>query len=141
MTTEASLSSLLEAIAAKQAEKAELDASLKKVNADLRQMEGLAVEQLAAAGLDGVRAAGKSWGTREFFSVSVPKEHRKAVVEAARAAGLGDLVSVNTSTLKTWLLENRDEEADAEAGIAAGTAFDGLVSEYREVRLSHRTVG
>lgn len=135
------LSKLLERVAELQAEKDRLANEAKGVNKALAEAEQMAVEVLAASGLDGVRAAGKSWYTREFFSVSVPSENREAVVEAAKDAGLDDLIAVNTTTLKSWLIENRGDGQPAEAGLAAGTPFDGLVREFREVRLSHRTLG
>ena len=129
------LSALLERVAGLQAEKKRLEAEVSKVNGTLKE-----AEQLAASGLDGVRAAGKSWGVREFISVSVPAENRDKVVAEARKAGLKDLIAVNTSSLKAWLLEKR-EEIDGGEPIGYGTPFAGLVSEYREMRLSHRTLG
>jgi dihydroorotate dehydrogenase len=134
------LAAMLERIAELQNEKKMLEAATSKVNGLLKQAESLAVEALAASGLDGVRAAGKSWFTREFFSVSVPAENREAVVEAARDAGLDDLIAVNTTTLKSWLVEQRGADG-GDAGLADGTPFAGLISEYREMRLSHRTLG
>ena len=134
------LSALLERIADLQAEKKRLEADTAKVSGSLREAEALAVEQLAASGLDGVRAAGKSWFVREFFSVSVPSENREAVVEAAKGEGLEDLIAVNTSTLKSWLIERRGGEG-GDAALADGTPFAGLVREFREMRLSHRTLG
>jgi len=134
------LSTMLERIAELQAEKKRLEAEVSKVNSALKDAEALAVEQLAASGLDGVRAAGKSWYVGEFFSVSVPTENREAVVEAAEAAGLDDLIAVNTTTLKSWLIEQRGGEG-GEAALADGTPFAGLVREFREMRLSHRTLG
>lgn len=133
------LSKLLERVAELQAEKDRLATEAARVNKSLKDIEQLAVEQLAASGLDGVRAAGKSWFVREFFSVSVPSENREKVVAAAKSADLKDFVTVNTSTLKAWLMENR--AADAEGGLADGTPFAGLITEFREMRLSHRTVG
>lgn len=138
------LSKLLERVSELQSEKERLAAAAKKVNKELDELEQLAVEELSLSGLEGVRAAGKSWFTREFFSVSVPLERRAAVVAAARDEGLDDMIAVNTSTLKAWLLENRAQKEgdDANGGsLASGTPFEGLVNEYREVRLSHRTIG
>jgi uncharacterized small protein (DUF1192 family) len=134
------LSAMLERIAELQAEKKRLEAEVSKVNGTLKDAEALAVEQLAASGLDGVRAAGKSWYVREFFSVSVPTENREAVVEAAKDAGLDDLIAVNTTTLKSWLIEQR-EGSDGDTALADKTPFAGLVREFREMRLSHRTLG
>lgn len=135
------LSKLLERVAELQAEKDRLAAEATKINKLLKDTEHMAVEELAASGLDGVRAAGKSWFTREFYSVSVPTENKSAVVAAAKAEGLDDLIAVNTATLKAWLMERRRSADGDAAGLASGTAFDGLVTEFREVRLSHRTVG
>lgn len=135
------LSKLLERVAELQAEKDRIAAEATKINKLLKDTEQMAVEELAASGLDGVRAAGKSWFTREFYSVSVPTENKSAVVAAAKAEGLDDLIAVNTATLKAWLMERRRGADGDAAGLASGTAFDGLVTEFREVRLSHRTVG
>lgn len=135
------LSVVLERVAELQAEKDRLASEAKKINKALDEAEQLAVEHLAASGLDGVRAAGKSWFVREFFSVSVPTENREAVVEAAEAAGLSDLIAVNTSTLKSWLVEQRGADGEADSALADGTPFAGLVREFREMRLSHRTLG
>jgi hypothetical protein len=140
-TTPSSLKDVLDKIVLLQAEKDRLAGLTKKNGESLSVLEKLAVEMMAVSGLDGVRAAGKSWYLREFFSVSIPSENRQKVVEAAKAEGLGDeLVTVNTTTLKSWLIERRGEESDA-GGLAEGTAFDGLVREFREMRLSHRSVG
>jgi len=134
------LSAMLERIADLQLEKKRLESEVSKVTATLKDAESLAVEQLAASGLDGVRAAGKSWFVREFFAVSVPTENREAVVEAAKDAGLDDLIAVNTTTLKSWLIEQRGSDG-GEAALADGTPFAGMVREFREMRLSHRTLG
>jgi hypothetical protein len=135
------LAAILERVASLQAEKDRIANEAKKINKALDEAEQLAVEQLAASGLDGVRAAGKSWYVREFFSVSVPTENREAVVEAAESAGLDDLIAVNTTTLKSWLIEQRGGDGTADSALADGTPFAGLVREFREMRLSHRTLG
>jgi hypothetical protein len=138
------LKDVLEKIVALQQEKERIASAAKSNNASLDVLEKLAVEMMAASGLDGVRAAGKSWYLREFFSVSVPSENRQQVVEAAKAEGLGDeLVTVNTTTLKSWLVERRGSGSDTNSNgsLAEGTSFDGLIREFREVRLSHRSVG
>ena len=141
LETSQRLSRLLERVAELQAEKDRIAAEATAVGKRLKDAEQMAVEELAASGLDGVRAAGKSWFTREFFSVSVPTENKEKVVAAAKAEGLTDLITVNTATLKAWLSERRKSANGEPTSLAAGTAFDGLVTEFREVRLSHRTVG
>ena len=131
------LSRLLERVAELQAEKDRIAAEAKKVNKALDEAEQMAVEELRASGLDGVRAAGKSWFTQEWFSVSVPADNRDRVIEIARRV-CPEYIGVNTSQLKAYLKENRAEGSESLAG---GTPFDGLVEEYREMRLSHRTIG
>lgn len=128
---------LLERVAQLQDEKNRIAAEAKKVNKALDEAEQMAVEVLGASGLDGVRAAGKSWFTQEWFSVSVPAENKDKVVEIA-SRECPEYVGVNTSQLKAWLKENKRDGSETLAG---GTPFDGLVTEYREVRLSHRTLG
>jgi hypothetical protein len=130
---------LLERVAELQAEKDRIATEAKKVNKELDELESLAVEQLSLSGLDGVRAAGKSWGTRESFQVSIPAEFKERVLEVAQDE-CPELVAVNTASLKSWLMERR-RETGGDAGLTAGTPFDGLVREYREVRLSHRSLG
>jgi hypothetical protein len=134
------IATLLERVVALRSDKDKLEGELKGIKRQLEQLEQLAVESLAASGLDGVRAAGKSWYTREFFSVSIPAENKDKVLAAAQRA-CPEYVTVNTSSLKAWLMENRRAGVADAASLAAGTPFDGLISEYREVRLSHVTVG
>jgi len=135
------LSALLEKIAEAQAEKERIESQLKAVGKRMRELESLAVEQLSLSGLDGVRAAGKSWFVREFFSVSVPEEHKDKVLDVAKTA-CPEYIGVNTASLKSWLMERRREvEGEAPASLADGTPFEGLISEFREMRLSHRTLG
>jgi hypothetical protein len=134
------LSQLLERVAALQEDKDRVSAELSKINKDLKAVESLAVEQLALSGLDGVRAAGKSWFVREFFAVSIPTENKERVLEIASEA-CPELVSVNTASLKSWLMEERRSQGELDGGLAEGTPFEGLISEFREMRLSHRTLG
>jgi uncharacterized small protein (DUF1192 family) len=134
------LATLLERVAELQAEKERIAAELSKVSRELKGVESLAVEQLALSGLDGVRAAGKSWYVREFFAVSIPEENKDAVLAAARTA-CPEYIAVNTASLKSYLMERRRDCASRDGGLADGTPFAGLISEYREMRLSHRTLG
>jgi hypothetical protein len=134
------LSQLLARVAALQEDKDRISAELSKVNKELKAVESLAVEQLGLSGLDGVRAAGKSWFVREFFSVSIPSENKERVLEIASEA-CPELVSVNTASLKSWLMEERRSQDSTDGGLAEGTPFAGLISEFREMRLSHRTLG
>lgn len=136
------LAKLLERAAELLAEKDRIAAEEKRVNTELRAVEDQAVELLALSGLDNVRVAGKTWRRREFFSVSIPADKKDEVLKAARKA-CPEYVTVNTSSLKSWLMEQRKARGDADsmAPLAEGTPFDGLVKEFREVRLAHLTVG
>ena len=134
------LSSMLERIAELQAEKKRLEAEASRVSKLLDNAEKVAVELLEASGLDLVRAAGKSWFTQEWFSVSVPADNRDRVVEIARRE-CPEYIGVNTSQLKAWLKERRKASNGTSESLTDGTPFAGLVEEYREVRLSHRTLG
>lgn len=131
------LSRLLERVAELQADKDRIAAEAKAINKALDEAEQLAVEALAASGLKRVHAAGKSWGIKESFHVSIPADNRDRVVEIARQV-CPEYIGVNTSQLKSYLKEHRAEGSES---LAAGTPFDGLVDEYREVRLSHLTLG
>lgn len=131
---------LLERVSELQGNKDRLSAELAKVNNELEGVKGLAVEQLAISGLDGVRAAGKSWFVREFFSVSVPEENKDEVLAVAKTA-CPEYIGVNTASLKSWLMERRRNDATTDGGLADGTPFEGLISEFREMRLSHRSLG
>jgi hypothetical protein len=137
------LSALLERIA-------ELDKTIGTVSAQVdelqrqrAELESLAVEEIKTQRLDGVRVAGRSWRVEEALRLSVPKDRRDAVLEAARAVGIEDAITtVATPTLKAWLVE-RAKEAGREAGrpFSDGTPFSGLVGEFVEMKLRHVTVG
>ena len=133
-----SLSATLERVAALYDERDAAEKVVKDIKKRLEQAESLAVEQLAASGLDGVRAAGKAWYLRDFYSVSIPADRKADAVRVANENGLEDYVSVNTASLKAWLKE-QNEERGGET-LAAGTPFDGIVSEYHETRLSRQTL-
>jgi len=133
-----SLSDTLERVAELYDEKAKAEKVLKDIKQRIEQAEGIAVEQLAASGLDGVRAAGKSWYLRDFYSVSIPADRKADAVRIARENGMDDFVGVNTSSLKSWLNEQHKERGGD--SLAAGTPWEGIVSEYHETRLSRQTL-
>ena len=133
-----SLSETLERIAALYDEKDAAEKVVKDIKKRLEQAESLAVEQLAASGLDGVRAAGKSWHLRDFYGVSIPADRKADAVRIANENGLEDYVAVNTASLKSWLIEQHRERGGET--LASGTPFDGIVSEYHETRLSRQTL-
>jgi len=106
-------------------------------------LANIAVEEMTAGRLDGVRVAGRSWRVEWDHSVSATADNKDAVLAAARAAGMeAQLVGVNTSQLKSVLKEmHKAAGKDARDPWADGTPFAGLVSEYVRPVLRHVTVG
>lgn len=128
----------------------EIDRQIKEKEEEIKQLgkrrdvlANLAVEEMTAGRLDGVRAAGRSWRIEWEHSVSATAANTDDVLAAARAVGKGDtLLSVNTSRLKSLLKELAAAAGkDARQPWAEGTAFAGLVSEYVRPVLRHLTVG
>lgn len=136
------LSDLLERLAPLYDQKEALAMDVKALNREIDEIEQQAVEMLVASGLEGVRCAGKSWFLRDEFMVSIPSAKREEAVRAAAAAGIGEeVVSVVTTTLKSWLIERWRSGGKATMTLAEGTPFDGIVSEFRTRKLSRQTRG
>lgn len=138
-----SLASVLEEIREVDLMLGELSGKVDGLKAHRSSLEKWACAAMESSGLDGVRAAGRSWRVEESLHLSVPKDRRDAVLEAARTVGIEDAITtVATTTLKSWLVE-RAKEAGRESGqpFAAGTPFAGLVGEFTEKKLRHLTVG
>lgn len=136
------LAQVLEEISALDGEIGTASAHLDELKKRRSHLEAIAVEELQTQRLGGVRVAGRSWRVEETLHLSVPKDRRDAVLEAARAVGIEDAITtVATTTLKAWLVE-RAKEAGREAGrpFSAGTPFEGVVGEYTEMKLRHTTV-
>jgi hypothetical protein len=133
-----SLSETLERVAALYDERDAAEKVVKDIKKRIEQAESLAVEQLAASGLDLVRVAGKSWSLQDFWSVSILADRKEDAVRIANENGLKDYVAVNTASLKAWLVEQHKERGGET--LAAGTPFDGIVSEYHEKKLRKQTL-
>jgi len=124
----------------------DIDAAELAVKELKRRREALAevaVEEMTAGRLDGVRVAGRSWRIEWEHSVSATGESQDAILAAARKAGLeAQLVGVNTARLKSLLKEmSKAAGKDARSPWADGTPFAGIVSEYVRPVLRHLTVG
>jgi len=117
--------------------------AVKELKKRRESLAEIAVEEMTAGRLDGVRVAGRSWRVEWDHSVSATAENKDAVLAAARAAGMEkQLIGVNTSQLKSVLKEmHKAAGKDAREPWADGTAFAGLVSEYVRPVLRHVTVG
>lgn len=124
----------------------EIDMAELKVKELKKRREALAevaVEEMTAGRLDGVRVAGRSWRVEWEHSISATADRRDDVLAAARAAGMEkQLIGVNTSQLKSVLKElSKAAGKDARQPWADGTPFAGLVSEFVRPVLRHLTVG
>lgn len=142
-TVPPALSDTLADIAHLRAKKSVAESELKGINAELDRLERLALEAFGASGLDGCRVAGRTWWMQEELRLSVDASNRERVLAAAQQEGIADeITTVATTTLKAWLKE-RAKAGGRERGqsFVAGTAFDGLVSEFVEPKLFSRAVG
>lgn len=124
----------------------EIDAAELAVKELKKRREALAevaVEEMTAGRLDGVRVAGRSWRIEWEHSVSATGEMQDAILAAARAAGMeAQLVGVNTTRLKSLLKElSKAAGKDARTPWADGTPFAGIVSEFVRPVLRHLKVG
>lgn len=135
------LSELLSEIVAKREVRDSVASQLKKLDTELERLESLAAEQLGASGLDGCRVAGRTWWVDETLYVSTADADRTELIEAANAEGLSDAITVNTSTIKSFLVERAKSSGGSVSDAAVGTRFDGLVSQYVKVRLRSRAAG
>jgi hypothetical protein len=137
------LQSLLSEIAEIDRRVNELTTQVDQLKDRRESLERLACEEFATQRLDGVRVAGRSWRIEHDHFFSVPADRRDAVLEAARKAGLHDLVlQVNTARLKALLKEQAKEAGrDGRGLFSEGTPFAGLVGEHVQARLRHLTVG
>ena len=139
--TESPLSSSLEQIAEIDRQIAVADMGLKELKKRRDALAGIAVEELMASRLDGVRVAGRTWRVEWEHSVSATGAAKDAILAAARDAGMEkQLVSVDTSRLKSVLKDLAEKDGrDSRLPWADGTPFAGLVSEYVRPELRHRT--
>jgi hypothetical protein len=140
LTPPAGLSALLARLVERQAARDVVAGQLKQMEKELDELESQAAEQLGASGLDGCRVAGKTWWVDEALRLSLTKDKREELIEAAEAEGLEDAVTVNNATVKSWLTERAKESGCPLEDAVKGTRFEGLVGQFVEVRLRSRTL-
>lgn len=140
---DSTLSTALEQIAQIDREIDVAELAVKELKKKREVLANLAVEEMTAGRLDGVRVAGRSWRVEWDHSVSATAEKQDAILAAARGAGMeSQLVGVNTTRLKALLKEmHKAAGKDAREPWAEGTPFAGIVSEYVRPVLRHLTVG
>jgi hypothetical protein len=137
------LSSALENITAIDREIDAAELKVKELKKKRTALEAVAVEEMSAGRLDGVRVAGRSWRIEWEHSCSATADRQDDIIAAAKQIGRGDeLISVSTPRLKSLLKELAKEAGrDPRNAWADGTPFAGLVSEYVRPVLRHVTVG
>lgn len=133
------LATVLEKCAAASKEVDELSSQLRESKRRLEELENLATEMIGASGLSRVSVAGRTWWAEESLLLSIPKEVRDEAFDAAEAEGiLDELLTLNTSTLKSWLVERAKEQGQSLRDAAQGTAFESVVKGCCRVRLRSR---
>ena len=80
-------------------------------------------------------------GTRRSLKASVLAQNRDAVVAACREIGLDDMIvtDVNTSTLKSWLVEQMRPNGDESESFdyeAMPPELEGIVRLYEDVTVT-----
>ena len=110
------------------------------IKEDVERLEFLASEELLGTGLEGVRAHGHQWRVGDQLYLNIPKENREQAIEAARAMHMDAAITVQTTTLKSFLME-RVKSGEAQlSDPAAGTPLQGLVKAHVQPKLYGRSV-
>lgn len=111
-----------------------------EIKADVERLEFLASEELLGTGLEGVKAHGHQWRVGDQLYLNVPKENREAAIEAAREMHMDAAITVQTTTLKSFLMERVKSGEAVLEDPAAGTPLEGLVKAHIQPKLYGRSV-
>ena len=110
------------------------------IKEDVERLEFLASEELLGTGLEGVKAHGMNWRVGDQLFLNIPKENREKAIEAAREMHFDSAITVQTTTLKSFLME-RVKSGEAQlSDPAAGTPLEGLVKAHVQPKLYGRSV-
>lgn len=110
------------------------------IKEEVERLEFLASEELLGTGLEGVKAHGMNWRVGDQLYLNIPKENREKAIEAAREMHFDSAITVQTTTLKSFLME-RVKSGEAQlSDPAAGTPLEGLVKAHIQPKLYGRTV-
>ena len=110
------------------------------IKEEVERLEFLASEELLGTGLEGVKAHGMNWRVGDQLYLNIPKENREKAIEAARAMHFDSAITVQTTTLKSFLME-RVKSGEAQlSDPAAGTPLEGLVKAHIQPKLYGRSV-
>lgn len=110
-----------------------------EIKADVERLEFLASEELLGTGLEGVKAHGHQWRVGDQLYLNVPKENREAAIEAARSMHMDSAITVQTTTLKSFLMERVKRGEAVLEDPAAGTPLEGLVKAHIQPKLYGRS--
>lgn len=141
-TSEGLITELIGKVVEARAEYEKAHAAAKAARVKVDELERKAADALASVGVDAIRCHGMTWKPVVDLHVSAVQANRDKLIEAAKSVNL-DAVTISTSKIKSWLIENyerRCDEGTAGSRYSEGTAFDGLVSEYAQMKLSSRKV-
>lgn len=137
------LANILTEVAELDAQKERVNAELKRISARRDRLEQIAVDEMLASGLSGAKVAGRSWRVEHDHHCSVTAENRDAVLALARMRDGWEeaITSVNTSRLRALLKSEAESSGKSDRNLYTdGTEFHGLVGEYVQMKLRHRTV-
>ena len=110
------------------------------IKEEVERLEFLASEELLGTGLEGVKAHGMNWRVGDQLYLNIPKENREKAIEAARQMHFDSAITVQTTTLKSFLME-RVKSGEAQlSDPAAGTPLEGLVKAHIQPKLYGRSV-
>lgn len=120
-----------------------LESQIEELKKRRRSLESIALEEMSAARMErGVPAGCRTWRVEWKHEMSLPKDRQREVMEALKREGaLDDLLTVNTTTFKSFLSDRHKAAGkDARLPFSVGTPFEGLVSEHVHPVLRHTTV-
>lgn len=140
-STTTGLTHALEAITKLDSEIKASEAVIKEKKALRAHYEGLAIEEMTNQRFDGIKASGRQWRIEIDHSLTIASGSRAEVLEAAKQAGLDDLITIPTASLKAYLKQRSDDAGRGkDQPWTDGTEFAGLVGEYIRPVLRHVSV-
>ena len=129
----------------------EIDAKIAEKSAEVdalkerrEHLERLAVEEMTAQRLDGVKVAGRSWRIEWTHSMSAAEGVKNDVIEALNEMGIdtSTVTQINTARLKAILKEDAERRGiDIRQSWIAGTPLEGKAGEFVAPRLRFTTAG
>ena len=119
--------------------KVELAEAAKRVEEQLDLVEPMVIDALTAATVSKISVDGRVVFLSRRIWANPLTEGREGLIEALRASGLGDLVTVrpDRSRLNSWVHE-RIEEHERETGVPVDLRDKGLLERLLGAEISNR---